>query len=169
MEYTRPQRQLVHFLSKLKDKKFFSQTASGIPPTIDVTLEEVRKAVRKFSDSLPKGVFRTILVQEDNSIDFEKLVPHVGGVPCKKFYMSRETYDLFDENDKQIPTEMDLVQKAVDLYVQDHKEYPMLNFDPQHKVNYYLLLKEHYLKKAPDTQFYITDLDGLITHIKPKN
>ncbi|WP_160724586.1 DUF3939 domain-containing protein [Bacillus sp. USDA818B3_A] len=138
-------------------------------PTIDVTLDHVRKAVREFSDNLPKGVFRTILVQEDNSIDFEQLAPHLGGIPNKSFYMSKETYDLFEESEKHIPSEMDIVQKAVDQYVRDKKEFPMLPFDPEHRVNYYLLLQEHYLKKAPAIQFYITDLDGLITHIKTEH
>jgi hypothetical protein len=138
-------------------------------PTIEVTLDQVRKAVREFSDNLPKGVFRTILVQDDNRIDFEQLAPHLGGIPSNNFYMSKETYDLFEENEKLIPAEMDTVQKAVDQYVKDHKEYPMLQFDPQHRVNYYLLLQEHYLKESPVIQFYITDLDGLITHIKPRN
>jgi len=138
-------------------------------PPIEVTIDQVRIAIREYSDKLPKGVFRTILVKDDNSIDFEKLAPYLGGIPYKKFYMSKETYDLFEENEKLIPVEMDMVQKAVDQYVKDHKKYPMLDFDPLHRVNYYLLLQEHYLKKAPVTQFYITDLDGLITHIRPQN
>ncbi|MFZ7945350.1 MULTISPECIES: AtpZ/AtpI family protein [Bacillaceae] len=137
-------------------------------PIIDVTIEEVRRAVRTFSEDLPKGVFRTILVQEDNSIDFKQLAHLLGGIPSKQFYMSKETYDLFEEHEKQIPIEMDLVQKAVDQYVSDKKEYPMLKFDPLHRVNYYQLLQEHYLKTEPETQFYITDLDGLVTHIRPQ-
>jgi hypothetical protein len=44
----------------------------------------------------------------------------------------------------------------------------MLRFDPNRRVNYYQLLQEKYLKSAPETQFYITELDGLITHIKPE-
>ena len=134
---------------------------------IDVTIEDVRKAIREFSDNLPKGVYRTILVQEDNSIDFKQLASFLNGIPSKKYYMSKETYDLFEESEKQIPVEMDRVQIAVDQYVKEHKEYPMLNFDPQHRVNYYQLLQEHYLKSPPEIQFYITDLDGLVTHIKP--
>jgi len=137
-------------------------------PIIEVTVEDVRRSVRTFSNNLPKGVFRTILVQEDNSIDFKQLASILGGIPSKKFYMSKETYDLFEENEKQIPLEMDIVQKAVDQYVKEHKEYPMLKFDPQHRVNYYQLLQDKYLKDSPKTQFYITDLDGLITHIRPQ-
>jgi 5-bromo-4-chloroindolyl phosphate hydrolysis protein len=136
-------------------------------PLIEVTLEEVRKAIREFSDNLPKGVYRTILVKEDNSIDFEQLASILKGLPTKKYYMSKETYDLFEENEKQIPIEMDRVQKAVDQYVKEHKEFPMLKFDPDHRVNYYQLLQEHYLNSPPEIQFYITDLDGLVTHIKP--
>lgn len=134
-------------------------------PEIDVDLVEVRQAVRKFSDGLPKGVYRTILVNEDNSIDFSQLAQILGGIPSKKYYMSRETYDLFEEKD--IPAEMDKVQRAVDLYVKEKREYPMLPFDPSRRVNYYQLLQDHYLKEHPKIQFYITDCDGLVSHIKP--
>jgi F0F1-type ATP synthase assembly protein I len=137
-------------------------------PTIDVSIEDVRKAVRGFSDNLPKGVYRTILVKDDNSIDFSQLAHILGGIPSQNFYMSKETYDLFEEHERLIPVEMDMVQKAVDLYVKEQKKYPMLQFDPLHKVNYYQLMQEKYLKYEPSTQFYITDLDGLITHIKPQ-
>lgn len=137
-------------------------------PIIDVTIDQVRKAVRQFSDNLPKSVYRTIIVQDDNSIDFKQLTNILGGIPSKKFYMSKETYDLFEENEKKIPAEMDMVQKAVDLFVKERKEYPMLQFDPQRRVNYYQLVQENYLKSVPDTQFYITQLDGLITHIRPE-
>ncbi|WP_316571224.1 AtpZ/AtpI family protein [Neobacillus sp. YIM B06451] len=136
-------------------------------PAIDVDMVEVRKAVRKFSDELPKGVYRTILVNEDNSIDFSQLVHILGGIPSKKYYMSRETYDLFEEAEKDIPAEMDKVQRAVDLYVKEKREYPMLPFDPSRRVNYYQLLKDHYLKEPPKIEFYITDCDGLVTHKKP--
>jgi hypothetical protein len=136
-------------------------------PRIEITIDQVRKAVREFSDNLPKGAYRTILVKEDNRIDFRQLALILGGIPSKNFYMSKETYDIFEEKDKHIPIEMDIVQRAVDQYVKEHKEYPMLKFDPSHRVNYYQLLQDHYLKTAPDVQFYITDLDGLITHIKP--
>ncbi len=60
-------------------------------PIIDVTLEDVRKAIREFSENLPKGVFRTILVQDDNSIDFSQLTDILGGVPSKKvLYVKRD-------------------------------------------------------------------------------
>ena len=137
-------------------------------PIIDVTMDQVRQAVRQFSDNLPKGVYRTILAPDDNSIDFNQLATILGGIPSKKYYMSKETYDLFEENEKKIPVEMDMIQKAVDLYVKERKEYPMLQFDPNRRVNIYLLVQEKYLKSEPDTQFYITELDGLITHIKPE-
>ncbi|WP_413302358.1 AtpZ/AtpI family protein [Bacillus sp. 1P10SD] len=162
---------LVHKYFQTSPKKDVSESKSAQNkdyPVIEVSIDEVRKAVRTFSDNLPKGVYRTIIVQEDNSIDFNQLAPILGGIPSKKYYMSKETYDLFEENEKQIPIEMDMVQKAVDQYVKDHKEFPMLKFDPQHRVNYYQLLQDHYLKKAPEIQFYLTDLDGLITHIKPQ-
>jgi hypothetical protein len=136
-------------------------------PMIEVTKEQVRDAIRKYSDELPKGIYRSILVNDDYSIDFEKLTPILKGIPSSKFYMSKETYDIFDETEKEIPALMDQVQKAVDAYQKDHNQYPILPFDPLRRVNYYLLRNEHYLKFQPDIDFYITKYDGIITHIKP--
>jgi Protein of unknown function (DUF3939) len=135
---------------------------------IDVTLDEVIKAVRTFSERLPKGVYRTILVNGDYSIDFKQLAPILKGIPSRPFYMSKETYDIFEEKDKDIPPILDTVQKAVDQYVKEQKKYPMLPYDPLRRVNYYLLIQEHYLEKKPDLELYITDYDGLISHEKPK-
>jgi hypothetical protein len=136
-------------------------------PIIDVTKEQVKAAIRKYSDELPKGIYRSILVKDDYSIDFEKLTPILKGIPSTNFYMSKETYDIFDETEKEIPALMDQVQKAVDTYHKDHNQYPVLPFDPLRRVNYYLLRNEHYLKFLPEIEFYITKYDGIITHIKP--
>jgi hypothetical protein len=162
--YNKPVNKTTEFKN---DSQINLQEAQNYP-MIDVNIDQVRKAVRQFSDNLPKGVYRTIIVQDDNSIDFKQIAKILGGIPSKKFYMSKETYDLFEENEKKIPAEMDMVQKAVDLYVKERKEYPMLRFDPERRVNYYQLIQENYLKSAPETQFYITKLDGMITHIRPK-
>jgi F0F1-type ATP synthase assembly protein I len=137
-------------------------------PVIDVTVEDVRKAIRGYSDQLPKGVYRTILVTDDHSIDFEQLAPTLKGIPTKKFYMSKETYDIFEENEKEIAIILDKVQKAVDMYVKEHKQFPMLPYDPLNRVNYYQLMQAHCLDVHPDIELYITDYDGLVTHKKPK-
>ena len=137
-------------------------------PVIDVTLDEVVNAVRQFSEKLPKGVYRTILVNDDHSIDFKQLAHTLKGMPSKTFYMSKETYDIFEEVDKDIPPVIDKVQKAVDQFVKEQKKYPMLPYDPLRRVNYYLLMQERYLEKKPDIELYITDYDGLLSHEKPK-
>lgn len=136
-------------------------------PIIDLTVEQVRKAIRTFTDQLPKGVYRTILVKEDNEIDFNQLAHILGGLPSEKFYMSKETYDLFTENEKLIAYEVDVVQKAVDQYVKENKTFPVLPYDPLKRINYFELMQKNLLKTEPQTQFYLTDLDGMVTHIKP--
>ncbi len=137
-------------------------------PIIDASLDDVRQAIRKFTDQLPKGTYRTILVNDDYSIDFSQLASFLDGIPSKKFYMSKETYDIFPENENMIPKIMDKVQKAVDQCVEEHGKYPILPFDPYRKVNYSELIQKHYLDSRPEIDFYITDYDGIITHIKPK-
>jgi hypothetical protein len=137
-------------------------------PIINVSADEIRKTVREFSDELPKGVYRTILVNEDYSIDFTQLANKLGGIPSKQYYMSKETYEIFEEDEKNIPAIMDAVQIAVDHYVKEEKKYPMLAYDPIRRVNYYELMQNHYLDFLPEIEFYITDYDGIITHIKPQ-
>jgi hypothetical protein len=146
-----------------------SKTKTNKPhnyPIIDLTVDQVRKAIRTFTDQLPKGVYRTILVKEDNEIDFNQLAHILGGLPSEKFYMSKETYDLFTENEKLIAYEMDMVQRAVDQYVKENTSFPILPYDPLKRINYFELMQKNLLKTEPQTQFYLTDLDGMITHIK---
>jgi hypothetical protein len=137
-------------------------------PTIETSVDEIKKAVRIYSDQLPKGVYRTILVKEDNRIDADQLAPILKGIPSQNFYMSKETYDIFTEEEKHLASTIDKVQKAVDLYVKEHKEYPVLPYDLLHRVNYYQLLNSHCLDTHPEIELYITNYDGLITHKKPE-
>jgi hypothetical protein len=144
-----------------------SSTQAENWPIIDPALEDVVKAIRTYSENLPKGVYRTILVQDGNKIDVQQLAPILGGIPAKSFYMSKETYEVFPEHQKNIPPIIDTVQKAVDLYVKDHKKFPMLPYDPLRRVNYYQLLQGHYLDSLPEMELYITHYDGLVSHVKP--
>jgi len=44
----------------------------------------------------------------------------------------------------------------------------MLSYDPLNRVNYYQLLQTHCLDAHFDIELYITNYDGLVTHIKHK-
>lgn len=158
----------LFLLSPANEKRAAGKQKMDTWPIIDPSVEDVRKAIRVYSEKLPKGVYRTILVKDDNSIDVEQLAPFLKGIPSRKFYMSRETYDIFSEEDKEIAKTLDKVQKAVDLYVKEHQEYPLLPYDPLNRVNYYQLLQAHCLDAQPEIELYITNYDGLVTHINPK-
>ncbi|MGJ7919166.1 DUF3939 domain-containing protein [Neobacillus sp. LXY-4] len=154
-------------LSGRKLQKKPTEESSLNVPIIDVSLDEVRRATQYFFNQHPKETSKTILIKDDFSIDFSQLVHYLGGIPSKKYYMSKETYDVFEESDRHIPEMMDKVQKAVDLYVKDHQHNPTLSYDPLHRVNCFELIQEHYLDSNPEMDFYLTDCDGIISHIKP--
>ncbi len=137
-------------------------------PTLESTLYDVRYAVKQFSDDLPKGINRTILVKEDNSINFDQLAPYLHGIPSKPFYMSKETFDIFEEKDKNIPPIIDKVQKAVNLFYKKNNTYPAMPYDSFHRVNYFQLLQDHYLDEMPSIELYITEYHGLLTHLRPQ-
>jgi hypothetical protein len=154
--------------NKQKFPNIHAASESNEWPLIEATLDDVKRAVRDFAQDLPKGIKRTILVKPDNSIDFEKLAPYLKGIPNKTFYMSKETYEIFEEKDKHIPPIIDKVQKAVYLFYKEHGQYPMMPHDPLHRVNYYQLFQEHYLMEIPGIDLYLTEYNGLITHMKPQ-
>ncbi|NWQ42355.1 AtpZ/AtpI family protein [Bacillus sp. EB106-08-02-XG196] len=136
-------------------------------PAIKVTINDVHEAITCFAKDLPNGINRTILIKEDYSIDFEQLAPYIGGIPDKPYYMSKETYELFEEKEKTLAPLIDKVQKAVHLYYKVNNRFPIKPYDSLHRVNYYQLLQGHYLDEKPDIDLYFTDYDGLITHLKP--
>ncbi len=146
---------------EIKPKKDYSP--------IEVTINDVRKAVVTFSNSLAKGVFTSILVKDDYSLDFEQLAPILGGIPTKKYYMAKETFDIFEEEEKEIPVIIDKVQRAVDGFVKEFKQLPIIKYDPYFRVNYYLLVQEGFLNFRPDIPLYISAQDQMITHVKPLN
>lgn len=132
---------------------------------IDVTLDQVREAVRSYEESLSElGLNRTILIQPDHSIDFKLLVSQLGGLPSRNFYMSRETFEIFEEEEKHIPYYLDLVQKAVDEYVIAKNKLPVVEDSYSRKVNYDLLINDYYLKEKPPFPIYISDQNDLVTH-----
>jgi hypothetical protein len=64
----------ILILVSLTFKKFTAskQEPKITYPIIDVTKEQVRNTIRTYSDELPKGVYRTIVVKDDDySIDFK--------------------------------------------------------------------------------------------------
>lgn len=135
---------------------------------LKLRLKMYERPFASFQINCHKVVYRTILVKDDHSIDFEQLAATMKGIPSRKFYMSKETYDIFEENEKEIAITIDKVQKAVDLYVKENKQFPMLPYDPLKRVNYSSCFQTPCLDTRPDMELYITNYDGLVTHIKPK-
>lgn len=133
---------------------------------IDATLQDVRDAIYQWEEKQPKGVYRSLLVRDDNSIDYTLLLPFLRGIPTKKYYMSKATYETFEEQDKDIAVYLDIVQEAVDRYVSIENQIPVIEFDPNNRLNYFLLVSKGYLKEKPPIQFYLTDEENMITHRK---
>ncbi|WP_053083687.1 DUF3939 domain-containing protein [Rubeoparvulum massiliense] len=133
-------------------------------PQIDCTLSEVRKAIHQYYRDLPKGTNLSIIICDDNSIDYSLLIPYLHGIPRQTYFMSKATYELFE--DGEIPRILDLVQKAVDRYIFERNELPIIDGDPYHKVSY-LKLRD-YLDERPSIDTYLTDQENMITHRKPR-
>lgn len=137
-------------------------------PIIDISLAELKHAIHEYGMDLPKEIPLSVLINDDLSIDYKLLAPVLKGIPSKSYYMSIETYQLFEEKDQQLAVNFDNVQRAVDAYIQQTNEPPTIHGDPYHKVSYHKLEKLDLLHYRPHQEFYITDEENLITNIRPK-
>ncbi len=136
-------------------------------PSVHVTLDELRSAVLRFERDMGNGINRTVLMQEDGSIDLGRLSRYLGGLSDQKFYLSRETFELFDESERHIPYHLDRVQWAVDDYVNENGHLPVLSDSPYLEVDCRKLYQQRYLHEIPDFPVYVTDQEMMVTHREP--
>ncbi|CQR47020.1 hypothetical protein BN1058_01309 [Paraliobacillus sp. PM-2] len=135
--------------------------------TIDISLEDLKHAIHEYGMQLPDEIPLSVLVKDDLTIDYKLLAPILKGIPNKTYYMSRETYEIFEEKDKQLAIDYDNVQRAVDSYMQQTKELPIIHGDPFKRVSYHKLEKLNLLNYRPHREFYITNEEHLITNQRP--
>lgn len=147
-------------------KTFFQQKnkPNQEPARIQTTLKDIEKAILEFEKNLPKQVKRTVLVDKDNRIDVKKLAPYLGGIPAEEYYMSTQTYEIFEAKDRLIPHYLDVVQAAVDNYVDDNNKLPIMPDSVEGRVHYELLIQHYYLKEKPPFPLFITDEEHMLTH-----
>ncbi|MFC5713277.1 DUF3939 domain-containing protein [Thalassorhabdus alkalitolerans] len=127
-------------------------------PVRPVSVEEVRRGIQNLANSLPMGVSIRSFIKHDHSVDFELLKPVLKAVPDRKFYMSKETFEVFE--DAETPKTMDQVQLAVDQYIKANGELPVVQGDPTHKVSYFLI--KDYLRVKPSFDLYLDEKDHLV-------
>ncbi|GGF15838.1 hypothetical protein GCM10010954_13100 [Halobacillus andaensis] len=135
---------------------------------MDLSIHDVRKAVHKYAERKPNEVPLSVIINQDLTIDYDLLSPYIAGIPKKTYYMSKETYELFEEEDYELAKEMDMVQQAVDLYIQQTGDSPIIDMDPYKRISYYKLERLHLLTHRPEREFYLTNEEFMITYQKPK-
>ncbi|MGB8000323.1 MAG: DUF3939 domain-containing protein [Anaerobacillus sp.] len=150
------------------NKKRLEETPVHNTTIIDTTIHDIRRAVSLFADWKREGISLKVLVKDDNEIDSTLLAPHLGGIPSESFFMSKETFELFEYKDRHIPYWIDTVQKAVDSYFYSENEPPVIEGDPFRKISFYKLERRALLHERPPLDFYLTDQERMISHRKPE-
>ncbi|WP_096201662.1 DUF3939 domain-containing protein [Bacillus sp. FJAT-45350] len=133
-------------------------------PAIDVSLDEVRQAVKDRANSLPLGVSLRTYINDDHSINFDLLKPNFKGIPNQTFYMSKETFEIFE--DQVHAQDIDRVQKAVDQFVSETGEYPVID-GPDRQISYFRI--KEYLHEQPKTPLYLDAIDNMVTYRRPNS
>ncbi|WP_066186982.1 MULTISPECIES: DUF3939 domain-containing protein [Gracilibacillus] len=137
-------------------------------PQRDISIKELQQAIQQFEQDLPSHIPLRVLINEDRSLDYSLLTPFLKAIPNQPYYMSKETYELFPEEEKHLAVALDQVQRAVDQYILQTNTLPVIDYDPYRKVNFFKLEQLDLIDQRPDIDFYITDLENLITMEKPE-
>lgn len=136
-------------------------------PSVHVTLDELRCAVLQFEREMDNGINRTVLMKEDGSLDLPRMARYLGGVSDQKFYLSRETFEIFAEEEQSIPYHLDRVQLAVDDYMNETGKLPIVENSVYFEVDCRMLYQQHYLHEIPEFKLYMTDQEMMVTHRQP--
>ncbi|RXJ00411.1 DUF3939 domain-containing protein [Anaerobacillus alkaliphilus] len=131
---------------------------------INVSIEQVRQAVNEYADGLAKGISLRSIVRDDHSIDVDVLKGILKGIPNRPFYMSKETFEIFEL--AELPEQIDNVQKAVDQFIQENGEEPVIPGNADRKISYHLI--RHYLHDEPIVELYLDKHDRMVTHRRPE-
>lgn len=132
----------------------------------DISLQQFRTALQQYEEQLTEGLNRTLLLQADNRIDHVPLLPFLQAIPSRSFYMSRETFEIFPEEEQHIAKYLDQVQQAVDSYINEHRKWPTVT-PHSLKINTHVLVQQRYLQEAPPMDFYMTNQESMVTHRRP--
>ena len=130
---------------------------------VSVSIEDMRKVVNAFASQLDDNISLRSIVKSDYQIDTDLLYSYLGGKPDRLFYMSKETYEIFEE--PELPMQIDQVQIACDQYVLETGKEPLVPGDKNRKINYFKL--KHYLQDPPSFELYLHPVDRMVTHRKP--
>ena len=134
-------------------------------PVIDVSLEQVRQAIKQSASTLPLNISMRSLANDDLSIDFTLLKPILKGIPSKPYYMSKETLEVFEE--REFAEAIDNVQRAIDQYKSETGKWPIVAGDSSNKISYFLI--KDYLRNKPNIELYLHPKDHMVTHRRPNS
>ncbi|RKD26766.1 hypothetical protein BEP19_16330 [Ammoniphilus oxalaticus] len=133
-------------------------------PLKEISIEEVKGAVARFAKEKADGIYLSVLIKENLALDYDLLAPYLKAIPKDPYYMSRETYEIFDE--ATTPHMIDQIQKAVDRYIDIEEKFPIEEGNANLKICYYKL--RPYLKESPSFDTYLTTEENLITRKRPR-
>ncbi|MGN4444112.1 DUF3939 domain-containing protein [Bacillus cereus group sp. MYBK79-1] len=93
----------------------------------EITKDELEQAMAKFLETNANIVY-TVLVNDDYTVNYDLLKPYLSVFPTNSFLITKETLEVFEhtEENLNLVKEIDIVQKAVDLYVTEKEMFPIV-------------------------------------------
>ncbi len=150
---------------KNRDHKAKAKGEENEVKIVTVSIDEVREAVNKYAATLQQGVSLRSVVLDDHKLDYDLLHHYIGGKPDKPFYMSKETFEVFEE--QHYPKHIDQCQIACDQYLLENGEEPVIPGNPYRKISYFKL--QNYLVEKPPFDLYLHPQDRMVTHRAPND
>lgn len=92
-----------------------------------ITKDELELGMAKFLE-MNENIVYTVLVNDDYTVNYDLLQPFLPAFPTNSFIITKETLEVFEntEENLELVKEIDEVQKAVDQYVTEKEQFPIV-------------------------------------------
>lgn len=101
----------------------------------EITKDELELGMAKFLEA-NENILYTVLVNDDYTVNYDLLKPFLPAFPTNVFIITKETLEVFEntEENLELVKEIDEVQRAVDQYVTEKEQFPVVESDENHVI-----------------------------------
>jgi len=146
---------LKKIMPSRKEQRVVEITKEQVDREMTSWIHDMQKKVPRVS----KAVFFNSDNEDDLLINLKPIYNRLGGKPSKDFYMSRITFDIFEEDEKDLALLLDSMQVIVEDYFIKRGTLPIKPESEENEIEYPYLIGTGLLKDTPDTPLYIEEFE----------
>ncbi|WP_335870857.1 DUF3939 domain-containing protein [Bacillus sp. 2205SS5-2] len=133
-------------------RKLFNKESSQSVPK-----HSIDQAISEWGKNKHDTIDYSVLLKNDQSIDYTFLKPYLKTLPSNNIYMSRHTFKLYEESEKHRMYLLDTAQDALFLYLNKMDTTKIPTLKGSKKLNQHSLILAKVIEEPFPVDLYIQD------------